>query len=58
MWTEKNQLGTKDKQGSTIYICTHTQVMRERQREREEWIVNHQKKIINNRIMNQYQNVM
>ena len=37
---------------------THTQVMREREREREEWIVNHKKKIINNRIMNQYQNVM
>ena len=37
-----------------IYAHTHTS----HEREREEWIVNHQKKIINNRIMNQYQNVM
>lgn len=39
-----------------IHTHTHTQVMRER--ERGEWIGNHKKKIINNRIMNQYQNVM
>ena len=56
MWTEKNQLGTRYIGKHNIH--THTSHEREREREREEWIVNHKKKIINNRIMNQYQNVM